>query len=354
MLESYIVYNAIVIVILCFAYLNAVTSSEFYRVKFRWIVFLTILVIGIIRYDVGPDYSRYASAYYSIQRYGGDVTLSSFLYYWLSRLFGNVPYGYVWVLGIYQFLTVFVLFRLLTKKDIFYFGIFLFVVLGFWFWTLDGVRQGLACVIFLYAVKYIEQKNLSKYLCCIAVAFVVHISSIFLLPVYWIVQKKYPKFLLCILLIVFIGGHYMQIWRSFFVSLYSMVPYYSDIYALTDHAEETGQFNSGLGFLWNVLLVFFVFWRCRNTVYLNLVVLGGILYFFAGGNLNITRIALYFLHVEYLAIPLIFKEMKGELFLKFLMIVLMMIYYQSIIQRNNFSYKTVFSKEFHLQKFEER
>lgn len=354
MLGSYIIYNVIAIIILFFAYQNALTSSEFYRTKYRYAVFFSILIIGVIRYDVGPDYLSYVNSYYNIQNHNEDISLDYFLFYGLSKLFGTFSYGYVWVLGVYQFLTLYILFRLLTERNIFYLGLFLFVVLDFWFKTLDGVRQGLACIIFLYAIKYIEHKNLKKYLCCISIAFFIHISAIFLIPIYWVVQIRYPKFLLGILLIVFIIGYYLQIWRSFFFSVYSMIPYYGDIYALTHYTDSTGQFNSGLGFLWNSFLIFFVVWKCRNAVFLNLIVLGGIIYFFAGGNLNITRVAYYFLQVECIAIPFIFKEMKGMLFFKYLMIVLMLVYYQSIIRKNNFSYKTIFSNEFLIQKFEER
>lgn len=354
MQESYIVYNGILLGILIFAALDTITSSETYRAAYRRICFLIILIAGVIRYDVGPDYLSYVTHYYSILNYGsGNSSLDYLLFDSLTKLFGSVPFGYVLVLGVYQFLTLLVVFKILNERHVFYSGLFFFIVLDFWFRSFDGVRQELACVFFLYSIKYIERRNLKKYLCCIIIAFFAHTSAVFLIPVYWIARVQYSKLLLSVLLVVFITGHYLHVWEVFFSFIYSSVPYYNT-YAGSDYVNATGQFNLGLGFLWIGTLVFFVLWLCKKLVLLNLIAIGGILYFFAGGNLNIARVANYFLQVEIVALPLIFKEIKGIAPLKYLVIVLSLIYYQSLIGKNNFSYKTVFSEEFLLQQFEER
>lgn len=354
MQESYIIYNAILIVILCFAVLDTRTTSDFLRAKYRQMCFLIILTVGVIRYDVGPDYVRYVERYYTVLRYG-SVTISDYLLFdFLTVLFKNVSFGYVLVLGVYQFLTLLFVYKTLNERKIFYFGLFFFIVLDFWFQSFDGVRQTLACVIILYSTKYIEQKNLKRYLCCIFTAFFAHYSAIFLIPIYWIAHIRLSKFLLSTLLIVFLIGHYLQIWRLFFSFIYSSIPHYAERYVLTDYADFTGQFNSGLGFLCIGFFVFFVLWLCKNPIFVNLVAWGGILYFFAGGNLNIARMARYFLQVEIMALPFIFKGIKGIVPLKYLVVILSLVYYQSLIGKNNFSYKTIFSKEFLLLQFEER
>jgi len=85
--------------------------------------------------------------------------------------------------------------------------LFLFIVLGFYFSTFNGIRQWIAIAVFMYSFKYIKQKELLKYLICIIVASLFHITAILLLPAYFLfklnIKDKYKIIIIGLTFVVF-------------------------------------------------------------------------------------------------------------------------------------------------------
>lgn len=69
-------------------------------------------------------------------------------------------------------------------------ALFFFVTLGFFQFSISGIRQALAIAISLFAFKYIQEKKLIKYTTIVVLAALFHKSALFCLPIYWIMNMK--------------------------------------------------------------------------------------------------------------------------------------------------------------------
>ena len=70
----------------------------------------------------------------------------------------------------------------------------------FYFFSMNGVRQSVAIMIFYYSFKYIEKHNFKKYAILNGIGFLFHSSAILFIPLYFILNKKY-KFKMKMILI---------------------------------------------------------------------------------------------------------------------------------------------------------
>lgn len=98
-----------------------------------------------------------------------------------------------------------------------------------------SVRQNIAIAIFVLSWKFIEQKNLKKFILCILLASTFHVSALITLPVYYIWHKKITLKTNIIIVIVFsfisfilgemiskamllIGGEYIRTKLEFYLN----------------------------------------------------------------------------------------------------------------------------------------
>nr|UPO64959.1 O-antigen polymerase [Vibrio fluvialis] len=166
------------------------------RASTQLYVIVSALLLGLfsgLRYHTGWDWEAYD---YFIEHLPGILSGDI----WSNNVFGYEPLFVIIVsilneigLSAYLFfsistifLTTFSAHRYLGK----YISIFFIVYLFYgYFQNFSIVRQGIAAAIFLFSIRYIEQKKFYQYLIGILVASLFHISSLLLLPIYYIVIK---------------------------------------------------------------------------------------------------------------------------------------------------------------------
>lgn len=168
------------------------------------IVFFS-LMMGF-RYEVGEDYPNYYESY----KYGDFLERFEYLFLLLSYTCYNLQLP-VWAyFSILAFLQI-CFFTLYFRDDIYILPLvflLLFVEGSYLFW-LNGIRQAIALCIWLYAVRFIEKKELWKYLLFTAIAFGFHKSVIYLILAYPLLKegKDYFKknfFQLVLVVIAFV------------------------------------------------------------------------------------------------------------------------------------------------------
>lgn len=69
-----------------------------------------------------------------------------------------------------------------------------------------ALRQSFVIAIFIFAIKFIEKRNFKKYILCIIVSMLFHLSAIVLIPVYFINRVDLRKVEIKKILLVCIGG----------------------------------------------------------------------------------------------------------------------------------------------------
>lgn len=190
---AYIVYIFLLLMMLLFVkpfcigrhfYVNTILINKFFY-------YFPIAVLGVVlglRYGVGVDYFSYEQMYisqkwHSIFEGNSGEFIFGFIYFVCFRL--GLPYAFVQILLNFIFFVFFYK-AFESKKTVFPWVIIFLFLTGFLFLYLNIQRQGIAFSILLYALRFVENRNLIKYLLCIMLALGFHFSSLLFLPVYFI------------------------------------------------------------------------------------------------------------------------------------------------------------------------
>ena len=66
---------------------------------------------------------------------------------------------------------------------------FVFITMGFYTWSFNGARQGIACAIYSLAIGQMLKRNFLKYVGYVLLAFLFHKTAIMTLPMYFVFNR---------------------------------------------------------------------------------------------------------------------------------------------------------------------
>lgn len=281
---------------------------------------LLLILLSVCRFDIGNDYDNYCylidfSTYLLKEGDWESLVYASQLlglepfFELLCVIFKDIQYHFVYIFAAYSILTILIWYKLLRDIEGVFEGFFLIITMSYLFISFDQIRQVLAVSLFVFSYKYIEQQNWKKFLIIILLASCVHYSVLFISIAYFLLNRK-PNIKLYLYVIVFLYiGFRLDFWSQFRSSLFSLVGIYSN-YSENDRQLMSGDFNSGLGFLFQILFYSYLMLVLRKKYPLltNSLFIGVSLLLFSSGNLNINRIAYYFTFSSILAFPLYVKQ----------------------------------------------
>lgn len=85
---------------------------------------------------------------------------------------------------------------------------FLYIAMGFFFYSMNSIRHFIALAIFMFAFKYLKERKLLKYLIAIVIAAAFHKIALIAIPIYFIFNIKFKAYWYAIfsgaLIVVFI------------------------------------------------------------------------------------------------------------------------------------------------------
>lgn len=155
---------------------------------------IPFIVIAGLRYNVGTDYQVYSKFQIPMLLKGADYKLEYEYFYQFVIKLGMRLGDEQTVFMITHVLLIYFFWKTLRHYSIdLRWSIFIFVFGCFFNSSLNIMRQFIAISIFLYSTKYIEEKNLKKYLISIACAFMFHKTAIIYLPLYFINKISVKK-----------------------------------------------------------------------------------------------------------------------------------------------------------------
>ena len=172
-----------------------------------WSVFLLFWFTAGWRYETGTDYFAYDELYRSTttlgeaQQAGGitsDLGTTDIGYMLLNSLFRTIGTDINIMFFLIAFVTNLLLFGSIGKYLPRYRFPCILAYYTFCFFTLDmnGIRQSIAVCIFIYSLRYIQQRQTVRYAATILIAALFHLSAVVVLPLYWIVNRRFPSWLL--------------------------------------------------------------------------------------------------------------------------------------------------------------
>lgn len=197
----YIIYVCILLVLL------SIEQRSKYKHFVRAIIaILYALLIGLRGESVGVDTVHYVDHYYEYGEFGSDFVEPGFN--WINMVVYAANMGPHWFLTIFALISIFFIYCALYNLDSKSYRIaaVCFFFLSFYPY-INIMRQMVATSIFIFAVRYIEDRKLLLYVCCVIFASLFHASALVLLPIYFLnkhnLSNKY-YFILYIVSFVFI------------------------------------------------------------------------------------------------------------------------------------------------------
>lgn len=180
-------------------------------VKNRFFILLTgtclILVAGL-RWNVGTDYWQYTVNY---DNYVEQVWSDFFSYNdpgiklisWLSSYLYD---DYATMFFISSLITIGLFVLTISKHSkMFVYSMLLYIFVGTWHGSFNGVKQFLACAILFAGHRYILNRNFLKYLSIVFIAGMFHISSWGMILLYLVPRKRLKVQHLAIMILISIA-----------------------------------------------------------------------------------------------------------------------------------------------------
>lgn len=332
--------------------------------------FLTIF-LGI-RYMFGNDYINYLYQYEKVKE-GVDYSYSwyeSILYNesasepgWvlINRCFSSTSFAFlVFVLTIVEFYVLYKCIRKYVSPHHYWFSVYIFLINPYNMLTcISMMRQYLAMTIFLFAIRYIIERKIIKYMLLIVSAAFIHTSIIILLPVYFIGYINASLFKkdiirICITIVVAfwytIGAYYFGDIINELLGLSLLQRY--DLYAGNDVKSISLGFSAVLYIFLFYLGISSIKNSTREETILILITLIGVLIIPLGTSIpHITRMSFYFTYALIFVCPILLTKIRRRS-VRFILVMLMMIFYinslvsfiDSPINKEVYStYHTIFS-----------
>lgn len=110
---------------------------------------------------------------------------------WLVAKIGLDFYGFLLLHGLFCISAVGVFVYRYSEKP--WLSLALFIALGFYKYTFGILRQFMALCLFLYAIPYVKERKVGKFMLIIAINFLIHRSSLIYVVLYFISKIKINK-----------------------------------------------------------------------------------------------------------------------------------------------------------------
>lgn len=167
------------------------TDQQNKKLSFRNIMWygaeIILIVVAGVRYNVGQDYLYTYVPYFNNLLYGVVNENIEVGFYLLNKLVQVFTRDYAWLFIVCSVIFFHYIFKTVREQSPMpTMSIFLLVGTTYYFIFLNAMRQMMAIAIFLYAIKFIKERNFKKYLLYIILASLVHKSVLLLLPVYFL------------------------------------------------------------------------------------------------------------------------------------------------------------------------
>jgi hypothetical protein len=188
-----LIYFVLLLVVMLSVYLAQKTSDRAARYFLYFVTFASlVLVSGLRSSSVGTDAGSYVRDFQDISS-PPDVRSASGepgvpLLAWVGKLIYD---NYITLFTLVAVIVALCFLQGIRKLSVDpVTSVFVLLASGTFYFSFNGMRQGIAIAVFFLAIPFIYQRKLLPFLVCIAVACFFHISAIMVLPVYFIVPRR--------------------------------------------------------------------------------------------------------------------------------------------------------------------
>lgn len=277
-------------------------------------IFMILFLCSALRFGIGNDYRQYTQTAHEVYVGGYVVTEAGFN--WLVRIIYTLAGGeyYELVFAVFAFVTLYIFIKAFYEQSTdFSMTYFLFMMLGLYFQTYNTMRYYFALGIVLYAMRYVLNRDLIKFVFCVLLASLFHKSVLLTIPVYWMASFVWKRWMI-IAGIAFSAGCFLAKGIILKIALLFYPSYENTVYL------EGG--TSPISILRGVLVMGLYLWyhmRYRKEqedrellFYAQLNLLSVVVCVFFSFLPVVTRIAYYFSVTQLFLIPMILSGIEEE------------------------------------------
>lgn len=165
---------------------------------------LPMILVSGFRYMVGVDYNSYAWIFGAIVK-TNEKTHVEAGYELLNKFVGYFTDDYVWLFVLTSIIIIgFFAVTIKQNSSNIAYSIFLFISLGYFFYSMNSVRHFMALSIYFFAQKYMKKQEFWKFLLFILVAATFHKIALIGIPIYFVFTRKF-KFSYYVIIAVFLA-----------------------------------------------------------------------------------------------------------------------------------------------------
>ena len=153
---------------------------------------LPLFLVSALRWEVGTDFDGvYLRGFVSIANGGTFPWEAGYIF--LNKAVSTVSNDPAWIFILTSFIFLTFTFKSIYDSSVdIRLSILLLVVDGFYFQSMNGIRQWITLAMFLYSIKFIRDKKFVPYLVVILLASTIHLSALIFIPVYFFCQLRIP------------------------------------------------------------------------------------------------------------------------------------------------------------------
>lgn len=152
--------------------------------------YLPFLLVSALRYDVGTDYDFIYKKYFYYINEGTDK-FGEPLFNLINKIAYHIHKDPVVMFAIVSFLIyTFLFIAIYQQSEHICLSILVFVIGGFFFNSMNQIRQAITMAIFLYSLKYLFKRDKVNYFLWILIACLIHTSALIYIPIYFLYNFK--------------------------------------------------------------------------------------------------------------------------------------------------------------------
>lgn len=152
---------------------------------------IILIIVAAIRYDVGQDYMYTYVPYFNGVLRGAPNENIEIGFFILNKIVQVFTQDYAGIFIVCSVIFFHYIYKAIENQSpIPTLSVFLLIGTTYYFIFLNTMRQMMVVAVFLYAIKFIKERNLKKYLIYMLISSTIHTSTIILIPIYFLYGIK--------------------------------------------------------------------------------------------------------------------------------------------------------------------
>lgn len=258
--------------------LNANGANGKYKIKIYrysiWIFcsFLPLFLLSGFRSEVGTDTTGTYTEIFQLVQDGKSISIRDKGYLLINKIVLFFTSDFTLLLIVTSFLIAFFMFKAIYEQSVSpVFSILLYFITSVFFMSMNIIRQSIATVIFLFALKYVSKREFWKYFFWIIIATSIHTMAFIYIFIYFLYNIKLTRKKVVVSLAFIVLSRYMieflihYIVANVKILAYHFGSYYYSVY------------NTGKIDFWSLLVeltvlgfLFFIYKRANEDKQFNL------------------------------------------------------------------------------------